>query len=185
MTIPQEEQYYTYADYCTWDDGCRWELIDGIAYAMVPAPSTEHQGILVELTRQFSNFLKGKQCKVFIAPYDVRLNADSDDDTVVQPDLVVVCDHTKIDVKGCKGAPDIVVEILSPASLKHDRLIKFQAYQKAGVHEYWIVDPDAKTVSVHILDNGRYYVSSYGDADSVRVHVLEGCEIQLQDVFAV
>jgi len=185
MSLPQEEQYYTYADYCSWDDGARWELIDGEAYAMVPAPSTEHQSILMELSTQFGSYLKGKRCKVFAAPFDVRLNADTDDNIVVQPDLVVVCDPAKLDDKGCKGAPDMVLEILSPYSLRHDRFVKFQLYQKVGIREYWIVDPAAKIVSIYILENGQYYITNYSDTDSAPVHVLEDCIINLNDVFPV
>lgn len=185
MQTFNEEKRYTYADYYAWDDGKRWELIDGIAYAMSPAPTMSHQGILVELGRQFSNFLKGKPCKVFIAPFDVRLNGLGDDDyDVVQPDVVVVCDRSKLDEKGCNGAPDMVAEILSPSTARKDMVQKFKKYQRAGVREYWIVDPDTKTVIVHILENGSYITHPYSDADTAPVHVLEGCVIDLKDVFA-
>jgi len=180
--LPQKSERYTYADYCTWDDSKRWELIDGVAYAMVPGPTGTHQEISGELHRQLANYLRGRPCKVFAAPYDVRLSADSDDDTVVQPDLVVVCDRTKLSEAGCKGAPDLVIEIVSPSTARHDKLIKFNLYKKAGVREYWIVDPDSKTVSVHFLESGTYNV--YGDEGTVSVQVLDGCEIILPDVFA-
>ncbi|MDR0311390.1 MAG: Uma2 family endonuclease, partial [Acidobacteriota bacterium] len=97
MTLPQENQRYTYADYYTWDDGERWELIEGEPYLMSPAPRQVHQEILRELLLQLATFLKGKPCKLFTAPFDVRLNADTYDDTVVQPDLLVVCDRSKLD----------------------------------------------------------------------------------------
>ena len=186
MEALHRDKRYKYADYCTWDDDERWELIDGIPYAMSPAPTTMHQGILVELVGQLRNFLKGKPCRVFAAPYDVRLNGfGDDDDDVFQPDIVVVCDRTKIDDKGCNGAPDMVIEILSPSTATRDRLLKFNAYQRACVREYWIVDPDSKTVQVHILENGRYFAKSYGEADVVHVHVLDGCIISLPDVFSI
>lgn len=184
MPMPQENQKYTYADYCTWDDSERWELIDGVPYAMSPSPSPKHQGISVDLTRQLSAFLKGKSCKLFTAPFDVRLNASNEDDTVVQPDLLVICDRSKIDEKGCNGAPDLVIEILSPSTARRDRMIKFQQYQRAGVREYWIIDPDTKTVQVCILESGRYFVTPYADTNTAPVSVLPGCEIKLQDVFA-
>ena len=185
MSLAAEKQgYYTYADYCSWDDGKRWELIEGAPYSMSPSPSWIHQSISVNISRQLSTFLIGKTCKVFAAPFDVRLNADTVDDTVVQPDIVIVCDRTKLEEKGgCKGVPDMVVEILSPSTATYDRLTKFRQYQKAGVREYWIVDPDSKTVSVHILENGKYIITVYGEVDTAPVHVLEGCEINLADAF--
>ena len=184
MEALQLEERYTYADYCKWDDGERWELIDGKAYAMSPAPSWKHQGILGELYGQIRNHLKGKPCKVFVAPFDVRLNAGAGDDTVVQPDIVVICDRTKISGTGCVGTPDMVIEILSPSTSVHDRVVKYKLYLQYGVREYWIVDPDEKSVAAHMLDNGRYYTIAYADSDIAPVYVLEGCKINLTDVFA-
>ncbi|MDR0310315.1 MAG: Uma2 family endonuclease, partial [Acidobacteriota bacterium] len=115
MEALQKDERYTYADYASWDTEERYELIDGVPYLMSPAPLRKHQSILFELSGQFRNFLKGKPCKAFAAPFDVRLNADTYDDTVVQPDLVVICDKLKLDAKGCVGAPDMVIEILSPS----------------------------------------------------------------------
>ena len=177
-----EDERYTYADYCALDDGKRWELIEGVPYDMSPAPMPVHQRISVELTLQFGMFLKGKPCQLYTAPFDVRLNADDEDDTVVQPDLAVICDRSKIDNKGCKGAPDLIVEILSPSTARHDRMVKFELYRRAGVREYWIVDPETKLVQVCLLEDGRYFTSVY--ADTAVVSVLPGCEIQLADVFA-
>jgi len=183
MEALQNEKRYTYADYCTWDDGERWELIDGIPYAMSPAPLVSHQSVIGNLHGQLFNFLKGKPCKVFLSPFDVRLNFDTDDDTVVQPDLLVVCDRSKLDKRGCNGAPDMLVEVLSPSSTRRDIVLKFNTYLRAGVREYWIVDPDAKTVSIHLLKDGEYIVRAYTDTDTAPVHVLEGCTISLSDVF--
>ena len=146
------EEYYTYADYCTWNDSERWELIEGVPYMMSPAPSPIHQGISREIAGQLYNFLKGNPCKLFAAPFDVRLNADKADDTVVQPDLLVICDSSKIDDKGCAGAPDLVIEILSPSTIRLDRIIKFRLYQKAGVREYWIVDPETQSIQTCTLN---------------------------------
>jgi len=179
----QQKEHFTYADYCTWNDGERWELIDGEAFAMSPAPAWSHQEVSGNLFLQFASFLKGKQCKVFSAPFDVRLNASGRDDIVVQPDIVVICDRTKLLGTGCIGAPDMVVEIVSPGTARRDRTEKLILYQRSGVREYWIVDPDTKTMQAHILENGRYYVAGYTDADSAPVHVLEGCTINLADVF--
>ena len=175
--------HYTYADYYGWNDGERWELVDGVPYQMSPAPLRVHQEISIKLSWQLQSFLNGKPCKLFAAPFDVRLNADTYDDTVVQPDLLVVCDRSKLDDRGCVGAPDMVVEILSRSTERHDRLIKFNIYQNAGVREYWIIDPDTRTVQVNILENGKYVVTMYGDADAAPVFVLDGCTVNLREVF--
>ena len=185
MQLQKKEHNCTYADYCTWDDGKRWELIEGVPYAMAPGPSQVHQSISGDLFVQLHNFLKGKPCKLFSAPFDVRLNADTGDDTVVQPDILVVCDQSKLDGKSCIGAPDFIVEITSPSSLRLDRLIKLLQYQRSGVREYWIVEPESKSVSVHLLENGKYTITAYGDDEIAPVHVLEGCTINLREVFDI
>jgi Uma2 family endonuclease len=109
---------------------------------------------------------------------------DNSDDTVLEPDISVICDPSKLDARGCNGAPDLVIEILSPSTARHDRIVKFRKYQEAGVREYWTVDPDTKTVQVFILDDGRYIASTYDDTDTAPISVLPGCEIKLSDVFA-
>ena len=180
----KQDGLYTYADYASWDDDKRYELIDGIAHVMY-APTVDHQSALTGLFLQFGNFLKGKTCKVFVAPFDVCLNGKGDDDyTVVQPDLLVICDRTKIDNrKYCNGAPDLVIEILSPSTSRHDRLVKLNKYLIAGVREYWIVDPDDRSVNVHILENGKYVINAYDEHETIAVSILDGCEIKLPDVF--
>ena len=182
MPLPLEKESYTYADFCKWDDDERWELIDGVPYAMAP-PSRFHQSICGNLGGQLWQFLKGKPCKVYNAPIGVRLNAAASDNTVLQPDIVVVCDHSKLDSAGIIGAPDMVVEVLSPSTARRDRLDKLLEYQKAGVREYWIVDPETRTLSAHLLENGKYTIYAYGDTATVAVSVLEGCEISLPEVF--
>ena len=178
------DKKFTYADYESWDDENRYELIDGVEF-MMSAPSTAHQSILIELSRQIANFLKGKSCRVFTSPYDVCLNGLGDDDyTVVQPDILVVCDKSKIDEKRCNGAPDMVIEILSPSTSKRDLLIKQVKYQEAGVREYWIVDPDYKMVKVYAQNNGYCMVKVYRCDESIAMTVLEGCTIALPDVFS-
>jgi Uma2 family endonuclease len=191
MNAPQPGKRYTYADYVTWDDGVRYELIDGIPHVMsfteemmAPAPAWVHQGICAELLYQLKKFLKGKTCKVFSAPFDVRLFADKGDGTVVQPDITVVCDRSKLQGTGCAGAPDMVIEILSPSSFRQDRFVKFLKYQEAGVREYWIVDPEDQTVFAHVLHDGKYFTNAYGNTGAVPVHVLDGCTIDLAEVFA-
>lgn len=188
MAIPNEKGRYTYADYLKWDEGERLELIDGEIFNMSPAPSRIHQQILRELSTAFSVFLRGKECEVFFAPFDVRLLTENKQDieinNVVQPDLSVVCDQKKLDDKGCNGAPDMIVEILSPSSVKLDRWKKYQLYEKAGVKEYWLVDPINESVEVHLLI-GEYYKFQgvYTKEDTATVHVLAGFELDLYQIF--
>ena len=182
MSNLAEDIKYSYADYIKWGDKIRYELIDGYVYGMA-SPSQKHQDVLGEMFGQFRDFLKGKPCKVFVAPLDVRLNAESYDNIVVQPDIMIVCDRRKLDGKSVIGTPDMVVEVLS-SNAKHDMFTKFKLYQNAGVREYWIVDPEDNMVTVHILENGRYYTTPYFDGDIAPVSVLEGCAIDLGEVFA-
>ncbi|GHV88469.1 hypothetical protein AGMMS50267_08290 [Spirochaetia bacterium] len=179
-------EYYTYADFLEWDESIRAEIIDGDIY-MMATPLTEHQRILGELFLIIGNFLKGKPCRAFPAPFGVRLfpKDDLSDDTVVEPDIVVVCDSSKLDHRGCNGAPDLVIEILSPSNRSHDQLVKFQKYLAAGVREYWIVDPEDQLVHVHILDAGRYVTTVYGPKDDIPVSILPGCVIKLREVFTL
>ena len=180
----QKYERYTYADYCSWNDEKRYELIDGIPYALA-APSRSHQKTSMQISSIINNYLAGKPCEVFAAPFDVRLNADTLDDTVVQPDILVVCDESKLNEKGCIGAPDMVVEIISPSTSMRDRVLKLNRYLLAGVREYWIVDPDDMTVMVHILKNGEYVINAYGGDDEIPVHVLKGCVINMAEVFPI
>jgi Uma2 family endonuclease len=167
-----------------WDESLRAEIIDGEIYMMAP-PTRFHQDISGELHGQLWAFLKGKPCKVYPAPFGVRLfpKDNLSDDTVVEPDIVVVCDHSKLDDRGCNGAPDLVIESVSPSNPQRDRIVKFRKYLAAGVREYWVVDPGQKTVEVHILNSGQYVTTVYDAADEAPVSVLPGCSIKLRDVF--
>lgn len=144
----------------------------------------------MEISRQLANFLVGKQCKVYPAPFGVRLfeqegDRPEDVDTVVEPDISVVCDRGKIDKYGCKGAPDLIIEILSPSTRRHDRLLKLNLYQLAGVREYWIVNPENKAVQVFIQDDGVLKIQEdYGREDMAEVNVLNGCFIELNKAFS-
>jgi len=188
MALPAENRRYTFADVLTWDESDRIEIVDGEAFMMSP-PLTDHQRISRELSRQFSNYLAGKKCEVFPAPFGVRLfeeegDAPEDVDTMVEPDLSVVCDKDKLDKYGCRGAPDLIIEILSPSTRRYDRITKLNLYQRAGVREYWIVDPDSKEVQTFLLDGGRYFVKGYGTVeDKLKVEVLEDFVIDLSTVF--
>jgi len=181
---------YTYSDYLNWNDGERWELIDGVAYTMTPAPSRLHQDVVGELFRQIATYLLGKPCRVYAAPFDVRLpegdDSQSEITTVVQPDISVVCDSQKLDDAGCIGAPDLIMEILSPSTSRRDHKEKFVCYERAGVREYWLADPAAKTVTVFKLGSNNRYgrPDVYGDDEKIAVGVLPGLEIDLPLVFA-
>ncbi|HHJ39098.1 MAG: hypothetical protein AXA67_11195 [Methylothermaceae bacteria B42] len=152
---------YTYRDYLTWPEDVRYELIDGKAYLMAPAPTLDHQDIAGEIYRQLGNQLAGKPCRPYIAPVDVLLpkqdEANEQVDTIVQPDVLVVCDQSKLERRGVRGAPDFVVEVLSPSTAYHDHQRKREVYERAGVKEYWLVDPVERMILVYRLDNqGRY-----------------------------
>jgi Uma2 family endonuclease len=185
--IPDAEQRFTYADYKAWelDEGERFELIEGTAYAMA-APSDFHQAVSGEIFRQIANYLRGKPCKARPAPYDVRLfyAEDESDDTVVQPDVSVICDEKKRGTEGCRGAPDLVVEVLSPSNTGEEYVRKFNLYMKAGVREYWIVAPLSKTVQAFVLQNGAYVGTVYDSGRVLPSAVLEGLAVTLNDVFA-
>jgi len=176
---------YTYADYYKWDGDTRWELIDGWAYAMA-APNELHQTTLVNLLLKFGNYLQGKSCKVFVAPFDVRLNADKADDTVVQPDLLVVCDPAKLaDGKAVRGAPDLVIEILSPSTVRHDRIVKFMKYRQAAVREIWFANPDTGDIEVckRLGDCGEYTTNSFELGQEIVVGILPELTINLNEIF--
>lgn len=187
MALPQEKRY-TLNDILSGDEQERVELIEGQIYMMAP-PSRAHQEVVAALVAQLHNFLEGKKCRVYPAPFAVRLfekeNDRPDDvDTMVEPDISVVCDPEKLDEIGCKGAPTVVMEVLSPSTQRHDRLVKLNLYQRAGVPEYWIINPQDETVQVLILDGGRYVTSEvYGAEDVAKVNALQGCYIELSKVF--
>jgi len=182
----KEKTRFTYGDYCTWPEDQRWEIIDGEAYDMTPAPSRYHSLISGELFKQLAVFFEGKPCEVHAAPFDVRLplvdEPDEEVDTVVQPDLVVVCD----DRKGCRGAPDIAIEILSPSTSSKDAILKRERYQRAGVKQYWLADPESREISILTLDEARAYrlTGTFGDADTITVAGFPGLVIDMGKVFA-
>ena len=188
MALPAEKERYTLADALAWDEQDRIELIDGYPVMMAP-PNRAHQKVSRELFGQLYNYLKGKKCEVYAAPFAVRPFEEDGDrpedvDTLVEPDISVVCDPSKLDDTGCKGAPDLVMEILSPSTMRHDRVTKFNLYQRAEVREYWIVDPASKSAQSFVLEEGRYTAKEYGTVgDAVRVNVLKDCTIDLSQVF--
>jgi Uma2 family endonuclease len=193
MGAPQKraERSFTYGDYRGWRADERWEIIAGTAFAMSPAPGREHQAVVRELLVQIGAFLRGKRCRVYPAPFDVRLpeTPGQDDDqvpNVVQPDLVVVCDRRKLDERGCRGAPDWVIEVLSPVTALRDLREKHALYEKHGVREYWIVDPAHRVVLVHRVGrDGRYRRAGvFAEGQKAPVGLFRKLTIDLSAVFA-
>ena len=188
MALPAEEPRYTFADALTWGEDERIEIIDGEAVMMAP-PLRVHQEISTKLVQQLANFLDGKRCKVYHAPFAVRLFEENGDrpedvDTMVEPDITVVCDPDKLDKYGCKGVPDMVIEILSPSTRRHDLAVKYRLYQRAGVREYWIIDPDTKVVQVFRLEDGLYNAPDVFTAGSVApVGIWDDFSIDLSQLF--
>lgn len=176
---------YTYADYLTWQFRERVELIMGKIFKMSPAPSSQHQHIVSALTAAFFQFLKGTPYTVFPAPFDVVLPIGSNEDTVVQPDLTVVCDRSKITTQGCIGSPDLVVEVVSKSSVRHDLHEKFQVYEQAGVREYWIIHPTDKSLIIFVLNQaGKYEPSKpLTRGDIAFSATLQGFQIDLNELF--
>ncbi|MDI6735652.1 MAG: Uma2 family endonuclease [bacterium] len=190
MGLPatKREERFTYKDYLSWPDEERWELINGVAYNMSPAPSRRHQDILRELSMQISNYLVNKPCRIYFAPFDVRLpeNDEIDDEieTVVQPDIVVFCARNKLDDRGARGAPDIVIEILSPYTAKKDMVTKRSLYERHKVGQYWIVNPQTEEVVIFKLKDNKYgEPEEYKKEDRVKVDIFEDLEIDLGKIF--
>jgi len=183
---------YTYADYLTWMDDVRRELFDGFIKLMTPAPSRKHQEISTNFMRIYSVFLFKKECKLYHAPSDVRFpkdkksKADKQVYTVLQPDLFVVCDLSKLDDRGCLGAPDLIIEITSPKNSQRDTRDKFEIYQEHGVREYWIVSPNDETVTVFLLDEkGKFqFKGIFAGDDKIPVNIFDGdLMVDLLEVF--
>jgi Uma2 family endonuclease len=179
---------YTYADYFAWDIEERVELIKGKIFKMAPAPNLLHQVITRKLTIVLGVFLEKKPCQLFAAPFDVRFPTKSKKDediiTILQPDLCVVCDPTKLDSRGCNGAPDIVVEVLSPGNTAREMNKKYEIYETAGVKEYWIVSPLYETILVYTLHNNQFVCGRpLATGDSLVSSLLPGFSLDLGELF--
>lgn len=179
---------YTYADYFKWKFEERVELIKGRIFKMSPAPNRIHQKLSGYIFTKLNVFLEKKQCEVYSAPFDVRLPRKSKEDkdiiTVLQPDICVICDSTKLDDRGCIGAPDIVVEILSPGNNSKELKNKYEIYEESGVSEYWVVSPQDQTFIVYTLAEGSYQASRLMVAgDIVTSKALQGFSIDLSELF--
>jgi len=188
MSLPEENKKHTYSDYLTWPESERWEIIDGVPY-LQSAPKWQHQSISGELYRQISNYLIDKPCRVFASPFDLCLVGyeESDDDilNIVQPDIVIVCDETKLRKTGYFGVPALIIEISSPSTTRQDRVVKFNKYEKAGVKEYWIVEPDGKYISVFTLQENKRYgrPEAYTEEDKAKMSVFSDFTVDLKPVF--
>lgn len=178
---------YTYADYLLWQFEQRIELLRGKIRQMA-SPSRKHQEIIIHLVKPFILALEKSPCKVYVAPFDVRLTRTREDKnaiTVVQPDLCVICDPSKLDARGCNGAPDLIIEILSPGNSRTEMRDKFDLYQEAGVLEYWIVSPIEKTIQVWALnEQGRYIgLPPAVEGDLLTTPIVPNLEVDLTEVF--
>lgn len=181
-------KHYTFRDYLQFNFDEMVEIIKGKIFWMSPAPSAKHQKVSMSLSVIIHLHLVEKKCQVFAAPFDVILpvsgKAYEDSDSVVQPDIVVICDPTKIEERGCFGAPDWVIEILSPHTTKKDLQDKFDLYEEAGVGEYWIVEPRNQTVEVFVLDDNQYRrITTYVESDTIPSNTFPGLEVSLGEVF--
>ncbi len=189
ISVLEPEATYSYADYLKWNFEERVELIKGKLFKMSPAPNRIHQGISIRLVSEIAQYLKGKNCKAYHAPFDVRFphsreTSDKETYTVVQPDICVVCDPEKLDEAGCKGAPDLIVEILSPSTSKKDLNDKFYLYEEFAVKEYWVVYPAKKIIEIFYIVGDHYSRSQkYAGSDVLHSQVLNGLNLSVQEVF--
>ena len=181
---------YSYADYLTWQFEEVVELINGkIFKKAAAAPKRLHQKVSSKLNFKLYQFLEGKRCQVYAATFDVRFPKDSNEDcqifNVVQPDICVICNPEKLDERGCLGAPDLIVEILSPGNTKTELKFKYQLYESHGVAEYWVIHPDYHNITSYILENGNYLPSKLmTSGDVLHSKILEGFSLDLEDFFA-
>jgi len=182
---------YSYADYLTWQIDEAIELIKGKIMLMSPAPNVKHQGISMNMSHLLSNFFRHKKCRVYAAPFDVRLYdrkksilANKEIHTVVQPDLCVICDTDKLDEQGCNGAPDWIIEILSKGNSKREMQIKYQLYAESGVSEYWLVYPYEQAIYQFVLDdNNQYQLKAMYSNGLATPHLFPDLNIDLSEVF--
>lgn len=177
---------YPYDDYLKWTFEERVELIKGFIKKMNPTPSRIHQTISINLLGNFRDCFKNHSCRFYHAPFDLRLPVPSmqKNITVVQPDICVVCDESKLDELGCNGSPDLIVEIVSPNHSKHDTVTKFKLYEEAGVLEYWIVEPYTRTILVYVLHNGQYIgLNPFGEDGMVESQTIKGLKVAVNDIF--
>jgi len=189
MALPATSERFAFGAYCTWPEDERWELIDGVPFAMSPAPDWPHQSLVATLTAAIFSHLKGGTCRVLPSPLDVLLpkadEADDSVDTVVQPDLVVLCDQSKLTRHGVRGAPEWVIEILSPSTAGRDQREKRELYERHGVAEYWIVSPSERLVWTYRLEAGAYGKPAiYDEAMTASPQAFPDLVVSLTELFA-
>jgi Uma2 family endonuclease len=184
LRLSNEDSHFTYADYLKWETPERYEIINGEAF-MMASPTVEHQAILRKILVKLDAFLSGKPCEVFSSPLDVRLFPEDDhsDDTVVQPDILVVCDTSKLSKGSVDGPPDLVIEILSPSNTQKLMFLKFESCLNAGVREYWVLNPEQKKAQVHILHEGRYISSAYKKDAVIQASILPPFSLDLETLW--
>lgn len=186
---PDYSLTYTYADYLQWKYEERLELIRGRIYKMSPAPTSTHQQVSTKISGELYIFLKGKHCRLYAAPFDVRLpvknrKKDNEVTTVVQPDICAICDESKIDSRGCCGAPDLIIEILSPGNTKKEVRIKYELYEEAGVKEYWLVNPVEENLVVFVRGSGKWEGGKMvAGGDLLASAAIEGFTIEVSEIF--
>jgi len=190
----KDDRKFTYKDYMTWPEDERWELIGGVAYNMLSAPNRRHQAISMLLSWRIMTFLEGKRCKVYAAPFDVLLpelgeEDDGDVSNVVEPDILVYCDTSRLKHYGARGAPDLVVEILSPSTHVKDLREKYDLYERMGVREYWVIDPAGESIDRFVRgDTGRFGKGELREPlfkkGPIRSTVLEGLVFDPEEIFA-
>lgn len=187
--LVNHNKIYTYKDYLTYNEGERIEIIDGQIYNMSPAPSRVHQEIISALVIEIGNYIKSNNgpCKVYPAPFDVILKNDEEDlissTNVVQPDISVICDRSKLTDKGCTGSPDMIVEVISPYNPSNDYVRKLNLYEQFKVKEYWIVNPMKKNVLVYTLtDIGYDAPNSYAFSEKIKVNIYNNLEIDFNSI---
>ncbi|BDU49574.1 Uma2 family endonuclease [Haliovirga abyssi] len=177
MALKKLKEKYSYNDYKNWEDSEDWEIINGVAYNMSPSPSSEHQEIGSKILIELGNFLKNKECKLYYE-LDVILS----DENILKPDIIVVCDKSKIKKRGIFGAPDLAIEILSPSTSIKDKTLKLELYKKYGVKEYWLVDPIYKDITVHIFEKDEIKLYTLNN-ENIPVNIFEKFAINMDDIF--
>lgn len=182
--------FFTWADYLQWPDSMRSEIIEGKIFDMTPAPGTMHQETLLNLATIFKAFLADGKCRVFIAPFDVRLaekkEAGLTCSNVVQPDISIICDPNKIDEKGCVGSPDLVVEILSPSTSSKDQIRKRRLYERHGVSEYWLIHPTERYAHILALKDGKYeLIGVFDDEETLESKIFAGLTVKFAEILPV
>ncbi|MEM7586647.1 MAG: Uma2 family endonuclease [Acidobacteriota bacterium] len=180
--LGKSRQRFGWDDYRAWEDGERWELIGGKPFSMSPAPSSRHQTIVGNLFGQLYQHFQGRQCRPFVSPIDVKLSAED----VVQPDIAVVCDPNQVQETHVEGPPTLAIEVLSPSTHRHDRVRKLRLYARAGIQEYWLVQPYPAVIEVLGLTGEHYQIAgAYTDTETLTSPTFPDLALELSTVFTL